>query len=89
MPEQSTILCSAGLVLYCCNMGLWLKASIMERLSLARNYRGKLLGVVLALLILWAAIALEMALLPGMILYCDNKGVISLANCPLMSLPEK
>jgi hypothetical protein len=70
-------------------MGLWLKASIMERLSLARNYRGKLLGVVLALLILWAAIALEMALLPGMILYCDNKGVISLANCPLMSLPEK
>jgi hypothetical protein len=33
--------------------------------------------------------ALETALLPGMILYCNNKGVISYANCPLMSLPEK
>ncbi len=60
-----------------------------KRLSLASNYRGKLWGVVLALLILWAARALEMALLPGMILYCNNKGVISHANCPLMSLPEK
>jgi hypothetical protein len=61
----------------------------MEWLSSASNYRGKLLEAVLALLILQAATALETALLPVMILYCNNKGVISNANCPLMSFPEK
>jgi hypothetical protein len=89
MPEQCTILCLAGIVIYCRNTRFWLKASITERSSLASNYKGELLGAVLALLFLWAATALETALLPGMILYCDSKGVISHANSPLMSLPEK
>ncbi len=31
MPEQSTILCLARIVIYCCNTRLWLRASITER----------------------------------------------------------
>jgi hypothetical protein len=57
IPEQSTILCLVGIVIYCHNTRLWLKASITERSSSASNYRGKLLGAVLALLILRTATA--------------------------------
>ncbi len=61
----------------------------MECSPSASNYRGKLLGVVMSLLILQAATTCEPLVTPVVILYCNNKGVISLATCPLMSLPEK
>jgi hypothetical protein len=53
------------------------------------NYMGNLLGVVVSLLIIWAATACEPFVIPVVILYCDNKDVISHADCPLMSLLEK
>ncbi len=61
----------------------------MEHSPSASNYRGKLLGAVMSLLILWAATASELLAIPVVILYCNNTCVISHANFPLMSPPEK
>jgi hypothetical protein len=52
---KSTHLCSAGIIIYCRALQLWLKISIVEWLDSASNYQGELLGAVLALLILHAA----------------------------------
>ena len=57
MPETSTIICSAGVVMYCKTFRCCLKLSIAEKSDVASNYRGELLGAVMALLILRAAMA--------------------------------
>jgi hypothetical protein len=52
MPKELTTLSSAGIIIYCRNTKQWLKVSVTERSKAASNYRGELLGAVLALLIL-------------------------------------
>ncbi len=59
MLETSSIICLAGVVMYCKTSRCWLKLSIAEKSDAASNYRGELLGAVMALLILWAAMASE------------------------------
>jgi hypothetical protein len=90
MPETLTIICSAGVIMYCKTSRCWLKLSIAEKSDAASNYRGELLGAVMALLILWAAMASKnTATQVQQVMLCDNRGVISHGNSPLQSLPEK
>jgi hypothetical protein len=89
MATEAPELCSAGVVIFCSASKNWLKASVAEWLVVASNYPGELLGAVIALLILRAAsVTLELPL-PSVVLHCDNRGVISHGNLPLVSLSEK
>ena len=90
MQETSTIICSAGVVMYCKISRCWLKLSIAEKSDAASNYRGELLGAVMTLLILRAAMASENTVTRAQqVILCDNRGVISHGNSPHQSLPEK
>jgi hypothetical protein len=89
MPEQSTNLCSAGVIIYCQHTSQWLKTSIVEQSEATSNYRGELLGAVMALLIIRAATTGVTNLQPCMTLFCDNNGVLSHGNSPRTSLPKK
>ncbi len=89
MATEAPELCSVGVVIFCSASKNWLKASVTKRLAVASNYCGDLLGAVIALLILQAAsVTLELHL-PSVMLHCDNCGVISHGNLPLVSLSEK
>jgi hypothetical protein len=89
MSTDSTTLCSAGVVILCTATKQWLKASLAERSLCASNYRGELLGALMALLILHAASSHLPPSTTTVILHCDNKGVNSHGNSKLLSLPEK
>jgi hypothetical protein len=90
MQETSTNICSAGVVMYCKISRCWLKLSIAEKSDAASNCRGELLGAVMALLILWAAMANgDTATRVQQVILCDNRGVISHGNSSLQYLPEK
>jgi hypothetical protein len=89
MPKESMTLSSAGIIVYCKNTKQWLRVLVTERSNAASNYRGELLGAVLALLILRAATSTMTTPYPQTTLQCNNKGVIGHSNSPLRSLPEK
>ena len=89
MPEQSSDMCSAGTIIYCRHTSQWLKVSIVERSTAASNYRGELLGAIMALYVVRAATVGESVPQPCIQFYCDNKGVLSHGNAPRSSLPEK
>jgi hypothetical protein len=89
MPEDAVDLCSAGVVIYCRASKNWLKVLVAKRSNDASNYRGKLLGTVLSLLILRAATSNSSAPFSHSKLFCDNCGVISHSSSPLFSLSEK
>jgi hypothetical protein len=55
----------------------------------ASNYHGKLLGAILALLILHSALVTLASPFLHIMLNCDDCGVISHSNSSLASLPEK
>jgi hypothetical protein len=78
----------AGVIMYCKAMRQWLKASVAEWSDAASNYRGKLLGAAVALLILRAASVSLSAPLPTTVLHCDNHGVISRSDSPLTAVPK-
>ena len=86
IANKATNLCSAGIIMYCRAARQWLKASVAERSVSASNYRGKLLGAVLSMLILKAASDNTTTIRTT--LHCDNRGVISHSNSPLMALPD-
>ncbi len=89
MATEALELCSAGVVIFCSASKNWLKASVAERLAVASNYCGELLGAVIALLILWAAsVTIELPL-PSVMFHCNNRGVISHGNLPLVSLSKQ
>jgi hypothetical protein len=89
MALEAPDLCSAGLVLFCKTSKKWLKASAAERLEVASNYCGKLLGALISLLILRAAsVTLDLPIQTG-VLHCNNHGVINHRNLPRVSLHEK
>jgi hypothetical protein len=90
MPEVSTTICSAGVIKYCKTSKCWLKLSIAEQLNAASNYRGELLGALVAHLILRdATTRSDTMTYPQQVLLCNNCGVVSHGNSPLQSLPEK
>ena len=89
MSTESTTLCSAGVVVLCTATKQWLKASLAERSLCASNYRGELLGALMALLILQAASSQLPPATNTVVLHCDNRGVNSHGNSRLRSLPEK
>jgi ribonuclease HI len=90
MQETSTTICLAGVVMYCRISKSWLKLSIAEKSDAASNYRGELLGAVMALLILRAAMENEdPETRAQQVILCDNRGVISHGNASLQSLTEK
>ena len=89
MSTDSTTLCSAGVVILCTATKQWLKASLAERSLCASNYRGELLGALMALLVLQAAASHLPPTTTTVVLHCDNKGVNSHGNSKLRSLPEK
>ncbi len=51
MPKKLVDMCSAAVVMYCQESKQWLKVSVVERSNKTCNYRGKLLGTVISLLI--------------------------------------
>ena len=90
MSTDSTILCSAGVVVLCTATKQWLKASLAERSLCASNYRGELLGGLMSLLILKAASSqLSPTTTTTVVLHCDNRGVNSHGNSKLHFLPKK
>jgi ribonuclease HI len=89
MASESVHLCSAGVILFCTTTKQCLKASISERSDAASNYRGELLGAVMAMLILRAALVSLDHRSPPTTLHCDNRGVIHHCNSPLTALKEK
>jgi hypothetical protein len=89
MANKLQFLCSAGVIFYCRRTKLWLKVSFSERSDAASKYRGKLLGAVLALLILCAASEGLRAPFPCVLLHCNNHRVISHGISPLTALSEK
>jgi hypothetical protein len=58
----------------------WFKLSVAELSDAANNYCGELLGAVIALLILCAALEELPQPLPHAILFCNNRGVLSHRN---------
>ncbi len=89
MPEDATDICLAGVVIYCRATRNWLKVLVVECYNNASNYRGKLLGALLPLLILRAATVNLVAPYSHAKLSCGYHGVISHSNSPLFSLSEK
>jgi hypothetical protein len=89
MPKELVTLSSAGIIIYYKNTKQWLRVLVTEHSNAASNYRGELLGAVLALLILQAATSMMTTPYPWTTLHCDNKRVIRHSNSPLRSLPEK
>jgi hypothetical protein len=57
MAKESTSLCLAGIIIFCQSLRQWLKGSVAKSSDATSNYRGKLLGAVIALLILCTAAA--------------------------------
>jgi hypothetical protein len=55
MPENAADICLAGVVMYCQATKNWLKVLVIECSNDSSNYRGKLFGAILSLLILQAA----------------------------------
>jgi hypothetical protein len=89
MVSKLAGLCSARVIMYCRGTKQWLKASVVEWSNDASNYQGKLLGTTVALLILRTASVTLIPPLSTIVLHCNNRGVISHSNSPLLSLPEK
>jgi hypothetical protein len=90
MPETSTTICLAGVIMYCTISKCWLKIFIAEQSNAASNYRAELLGAVVALLILRVAAANKDTVAQlQQVLLCDNRGVISHGNSLFQSLLEK
>jgi hypothetical protein len=81
MAKELTTLCLAGILIYCGTSKCWLKTLVAEQMDSA---------TVLTLLILRAAESdLVPPLLPKVVLYCDNHGILSHGNSPLLLLPQK
>jgi hypothetical protein len=82
-------LSSARVIVFCTSSKQWLKTSLAECSTFASNYCGELLGALMSLLILQAASAPLLPPIHSVDLHCDNHGVITHGNSPLISLPDK
>jgi hypothetical protein len=89
MAEESPDLCLAGVTIFCSSSRQWLKLSVAELSDTTSNYCGQLLGAVIALLILCAALEGLPQPHPHATLLCNNQGILSHGNSHLMALLEK
>jgi hypothetical protein len=90
-PELACDVCAAALVIFCTSTGRLGTATAAERTSplVASNFRAEGIGGILAGLILHAAAVRGVTATHPVIIGCDNLGVISHAQHPPGSLPEK
>ena len=89
MPDLSTEICSAAVMIYCTATGFSAKGAIVESTPDADNYRGEILGGMLLQLILRAASQDHSVEYQPVVIHCDNKGVVNHGNTPGRSLGEK
>jgi hypothetical protein len=87
--KESASLCLAGIIIFCQSSRQRLKESVAKSSDAASNYHGKLLGAVIALLILHVVAANLTLPFPKVVIHCDNRSVLSQGNSPLTSLPKK
>ena len=80
MPDLSTEICSAAVMIYCTATGFSAKGAIVESTFNAYNYRGKILGGMLLQLILRAASQDRSVEYQPVVIHCDNKGVVNHGN---------
>ncbi len=80
LKEVSPQVCSAAIMILCEFTGLICKCTIVEHSLSASSYRGKILGAIIAQLILAAAVKDRMGPYPLVIEDCNNNGVILHGN---------
>jgi len=85
----STQVSSAGVYIYCKTTRKVAKCGVAEHSNEASNYRGEILGAIIAQLILRAASRRASAPFQPVTIHCDNRGVLSHGNDPSSSLSEK
>ena len=74
---------------YCTRLKRTAKCVVVERSCDASNYRGEILGAIVAQLIIQAASHGSSAQYQSVKIYCDNHGVLSHGSNPSSSLGEK
>ena len=91
MGELAEDVCLAGVVLFCNCTGQMATISVAERTNdrTASNYRGELLGGLIAMLLLHAASQDTTRQFMPIHVYCDNIGMVGHGNKFRQSLPEK
>ena len=89
MADKLQTLCSAGVVIYCRMLCQWLKAAVADKSDSASNYRVKLLGVVMALLVLRVSGAGLLDADVTSLLRCDKGGIVVHGNRVHMSSTQK
>jgi hypothetical protein len=80
MAEKTPGFCLAGVIIFCSSSQQWLKLSVTELSDTASNYCRELLGAVITLLILLAALDGLLQPLPHATLFCNNQGVLNSDN---------
>jgi len=89
MREVCPNVCSAAYMLYCTDTGNQAKGTVVEWSDSADNYRGEILGGIMAQLVLRAASRVLGHDYPVTAVDCDNQGVVIHGNSPTRSLKEK
>ncbi len=91
MPNLSRKTCSAAVVILCNKTGNLGAFTVCEKSDeyTASNYRGELLGGLIATHLLVMAAKYTNINPKGIQIYCDNMGVVHHGNNPHKSLPEK
>ena len=82
MPKMTTEVCSAAVIICDKKSGEWLSCVIAEKFSSADNYRGEILGGVMALLLIKAATTGRVEPDHPLNCHCDNMGVVKHAHHP-------
>ena len=88
MPKMTTEVCSAAVIICDKESGEWLSCVIAEKSSSADNYRGEILGGVMALLLIKAATTGRVEPDYPLNCHCDNMGVVKHAHHPDWTLRE-
>jgi hypothetical protein len=91
MPHLSSSTCSASVVFLCQQTGKLGAFTVCEKTNeyTASNYRGELLGGLIATHLLVMAVKYMNIKPTDTLIYCDNMGVVTHGNNPYRSLPEK
>ena len=85
----STQVSSAGVYIYCKITRKMAKCGVAEHSDDASNYRGEILGAIIAQLILRAASRRASSPFQPVIIHCDNRGVLLHGNDLSSSLLKK
>jgi hypothetical protein len=91
MPHLSNNTCSAAVVFLCTKTGKLGAYTVCEKTDeyTASNYRGELLGGLIATHLLVTAVNYTNISPNNVLIYCDNMGVVQHGNNPIKHLSEK